>query len=80
MPDEPTGNLDSHTTTEVMALFQRLNRQGITIVVVTHEPDTSPSTRRASSRCETVGSCVYVPVTSRRDATTDLEQRAEGAA
>ena len=39
LADEPTGNLDSRTTIEVMALFQQLNEQGITIVVVTHEPD-----------------------------------------
>jgi putative ABC transport system ATP-binding protein len=39
LADEPTGNLDSQTSIEVMALFQELGRQGITIVVVTHEPD-----------------------------------------
>ncbi|MGH9820366.1 MAG: macrolide ABC transporter ATP-binding protein, partial [Pyrinomonadaceae bacterium] len=40
LADEPTGNLDSHTSVEVMAIFQKLNReQGITLVVVTHEPD-----------------------------------------
>ena len=39
LADEPTGNLDTHTSIEVMALFQQLNEQGITIVVVTHEPD-----------------------------------------
>ena len=39
LADEPTGNLDSKTTLEVMALFQELGGQGITIVLVTHEPD-----------------------------------------
>jgi putative ABC transport system ATP-binding protein len=39
LADEPTGNLDSRTSMEVMALFQELGRSGITIVLVTHEPD-----------------------------------------
>ena len=46
LADEPTGNLDSETTVEIMRLFQELNEQGITIVLVTHEPEVSQYARR----------------------------------
>lgn len=46
LADEPTGNLDSHMTVEVMALFQQLNAQGITVLIVTHEPDVAKYTKR----------------------------------
>jgi putative ABC transport system ATP-binding protein len=39
LADEPTGAIDTRTGVEIMSLFQRLNREGITIVIVTHEPE-----------------------------------------
>ena len=46
LADEPTGNLDSRTSLDLMGLFQELNQQGITIVLVTHEPDIAMFTKR----------------------------------
>ncbi len=46
LADEPTGNLDSRTSVEVMGVFQRLNDQGITILMVTHELDIAHYCRR----------------------------------
>ncbi len=46
LADEPTGNLDTRTSIEVLALFQELNDQGLTIVMVTHETDISQYARR----------------------------------
>jgi putative ABC transport system ATP-binding protein len=72
LADEPTGNLDTQTSTEVMALFQELNAQGITIVLVTHEPDIAVYAKRIVEvrdgrirRDE--------PVKSRRSAAYDLD-------
>jgi len=46
LADEPTGALDSRTSLEIMALFQELNRHGMTVVLVTHEPDVARFARR----------------------------------
>ncbi len=47
LADEPTGNLDSRTSIEVMEIFQRLNRErGITLILVTHEPDIAQYAKR----------------------------------
>jgi len=46
LADEPTGNLDSRTSTEIMGIFQKLNDRGITIVMVTHEPDIAAYAKR----------------------------------
>ena len=46
LADEPTGNLDSRTSVEVMGVFQELNEKGITIILVTHEPDIAQFAKR----------------------------------
>ena len=46
LADEPTGNLDSQTSDDIMRFLTELNRDGMTIVVVTHEPDVASYARR----------------------------------
>jgi putative ABC transport system ATP-binding protein len=46
LADEPTGNLDTRTSVEIMAVFQKLNGDGLTIVMITHEPDIAKFARR----------------------------------
>jgi len=46
LADEPTGNLDSRTSVEIMVIFQQLNERGITVIMVTHEPDIAAYAKR----------------------------------
>jgi putative ABC transport system ATP-binding protein len=72
LADEPTGNLDSHMTVEVMSLFQELNDQGITILIVTHEPDVAKYARRIVEVRD--GHIIRDhPVEDRRSAAEDLK-------
>jgi putative ABC transport system ATP-binding protein len=71
LADEPTGNLDTEMTLEIMSLFQDLNDRGKTVVMVTHEPEVAAYTRRIISMRdgEVVSDRV---VTDRRRAADDL--------
>lgn len=76
LADEPTGNLDTRTSVEVLALFQELNEQGITIILVTHEHDIAGYARRVVELRD--GRVVRdEPVDGRRQAATDLASMAE---
>ena len=71
LADEPTGNLDSHTSLEIMSVFQRLNDEGITVVLVTHELDIAQYCRRMVVMKD--GRLILdQPVRKRRTATVEL--------
>ncbi len=73
LADEPTGNLDSRTSVEIMGVFQKLNDEGITIVMVTHELDIARYTKRNVVMRD---GCVVsdVPVTRRLNAQDELRR------
>jgi putative ABC transport system ATP-binding protein len=73
LADEPTGNLDSRTSVEIMGIFQELNNRGITIVMVTHEQDIASYARRNVVMRDGV-ILKDVNVTRRLDAATELEK------
>ncbi|MDR2402514.1 MAG: ABC transporter ATP-binding protein [Spirochaetaceae bacterium] len=71
LADEPTGNLDTEMSLEIMALFQDLNRRGKTVIMVTHEPELAAYTRRIITLRD--GELVSdLPVTEQRDASLSL--------
>jgi putative ABC transport system ATP-binding protein len=73
LADEPTGNLDTGMTLEIMGLFQELNRQGKTIIMVTHEPELAAYTKRIITLRD--GELVSDKnVTETRNALDDLER------
>ncbi len=73
LADEPTGNLDSKTSVEIMGVFQRLNEQGITILMVTHELDIARYCKRNLIMRD--GRLVSdVPVTDRLNAAEELQR------
>ncbi len=78
LADEPTGNLDTRTSLEIMSIFQALNRSGMTILMVTHEPDIARYCLREITMRDgrIVGDR---PVEGRLDAATELA-KARGAA
>ena len=73
LADEPTGNLDSRTSVEIMGIFQQLNDRGITIIMVTHESDIASYARRNVVMRDGVILKDF-NVTQRFDATTELEK------
>jgi putative ABC transport system ATP-binding protein len=76
LADEPTGNLDSRTSIEIMGIFQELNERGITIIMVTHEADIASYARRNIIMCDgTVQS--DRSVSQRLNATMELEHLKE---
>jgi putative ABC transport system ATP-binding protein len=71
LADEPTGNLDTEMTLEIMGLFQALNKRGKTIIMVTHEPELAAYTKRIITLRD--GEILRdQPVTEQRDAPEDL--------
>jgi putative ABC transport system ATP-binding protein len=75
LADEPTGNLDSRTSVEIMGIFQELNERGITIVMVTHEQDIALYARRNVLMRDGIVRNDFA-VTQRMDAASELENLA----
>ena len=73
LADEPTGNLDSRTSVEIMGIFQQLNERGITIIMVTHEADIAAYARRNVVMRDGLILKDF-NVAQRLDATTELEK------
>src|SRR3977135_1462473 len=73
LADEPTGNLDSRTSAEIMAIFQQINERGITVIMVTHEQDIAAYVKRNVMMRDGVILDDHL-VSQRSDATGQLRQ------
>jgi putative ABC transport system ATP-binding protein len=76
LADEPTGNLDSRTSVEIMGIFQELNSRGITIIMVTHEADIAAYARRNVVMRDGVVRDDFA-VTQRFDAAAELKKQTD---
>jgi putative ABC transport system ATP-binding protein len=77
LADEPTGNLDSRTSIEIMAIFQQLNERGITVIMVTHEPDIAAYAKRNVMMRDGVILNDHL-VSQRANAASQLQRRSNG--
>jgi putative ABC transport system ATP-binding protein len=77
LADEPTGNLDSQTSIEIMAIFQQLNERGITVVMVTHESDIAAYAKRNVMMRDGVILDDHL-VSQRANAASQLRPRSDG--
>ena len=76
LADEPTGNLDTRTSIDILSVFQELNNQGITVLLVTHEPDIARYAKRTVEiRDGVIRRDVFVE--NRGDARADFENYRE---
>ncbi len=77
LADEPTGNLDSRTSVEIMVIFQQLNERGITVIMVTHEPDIAAYAKRNIMMRDGMILDDHL-VSKRSDAVSQLQPRSNG--
>jgi len=77
LADEPTGNLDSRTSVEIMVIFQQLNERGITVIMVTHEPDIAAYAKRNVMMRDGMILDDHL-VSKRSDAVSQLQPRSNG--
>jgi putative ABC transport system ATP-binding protein len=79
LADEPTGNLDSRTSVEIMVIFQQLNERGITVIMVTHEPDIAAYAKRNVMMRDGMILDDHL-VSKRSDAASQLQQQQHASA